>query len=388
MRGAAFLGSLGVILTIAHGTSWSAWPARSSPAPHLSAPPGSCIPCPPGQPQPDPGTPAPAPMFPADAFAQAPEAGTQPGASFNPIMFGDLIGPTACRVIRVPGRSRAVTVFDPRSESSRTVFVPVRRTIQVPIASRGAFKIADNESPRPVDRVYAFYNYFNDVFGTTNGPNIPRSDLHREVIGFEKTFFDGNVSFGARLPFLQLTGFDRLEESDVGDLTFTLKLALLNNPETSNVFSVGLTVTAPTGEDTALLNDEDIRSTLLQPWAGFIYNLGSFYVHGFSSLVVPTDSDDVTLWFNDVGIGWWAYRSNDPGSLVRAVVPTLEAHVNTPLNHRGGDCPINFRDTVNLTGGVHWILRQNCVLSVGVVTPVTGPRPFDVEAIGSLNFRF
>src|SRR6266446_1422423 len=33
-------------------------------------------------------------------------------------------------------------------------FVPVRR---------GAFKIAENESPAPQDRVYVNYNYFNDI---------------------------------------------------------------------------------------------------------------------------------------------------------------------------------------------------------------------------------
>ena len=37
--------------------------------------------------------------------------------------------------------------------------------VQVPLipARVGAFKIAENESPRPHDRVYVNYNYFNDI---------------------------------------------------------------------------------------------------------------------------------------------------------------------------------------------------------------------------------
>jgi hypothetical protein len=40
-------------------------------------------------------------------LAQAPEAGTEPGGSFNPALFGDLIGITGSRVIILP---KGVTV--------------------------------------------------------------------------------------------------------------------------------------------------------------------------------------------------------------------------------------------------------------------------------------
>ena len=33
--------------------------------------------------------------------------------------------------------------------------------------------------------------------------------------------------------------------------------------------------------------------------------------HGFSSLLVPSDGRDVTVWFNDIGVGYWVYRDND-----------------------------------------------------------------------------
>src|SRR5262249_20066000 len=135
----------------------------------------------------------------------------------------------------------------------------------------------------------------------------PPLNLHREVIGFEKTFFDGNASFGMRLPFLQLQDGSG-DLSRVGDLSFILKWALLNDRATGNVFSLGMVVTAPTGDPFFAVNGNTIHPTILQPYLGYIFNFGNFYVHGFSSVVVPTDSQDVTLLLNDIGVGYWIYR--------------------------------------------------------------------------------
>src|SRR5262249_42314691 len=69
-------------------------------------------------------------------FAGATEAGTQPGAMFNPNMFGDLIGISGSRIVRLG--TGATTVAR-----------------GLPISGRyNGFKITDNESPRPVDRVF------------------------------------------------------------------------------------------------------------------------------------------------------------------------------------------------------------------------------------------
>ena len=379
--------SMAGLLTLAGG---SVWAADTGPAPvpravgpncgptHYLPPPGcpSQAPAQPGQPGEPPAT------APAEPFAQAPEAGTQAAETYNPNMFGDLIGPFGTQRIQT-GRTRLVRVPFPGGSFS-LVRVPVILEVREPLADRGTFKIADNESPRPVDRVFINYNFFDNVFGSLN-PGLPRTDLHRETIGFEKTFLDRNASFGVRLPFIQLAGSDRVDDSLVGDLTFILKYAAINDPQTGNVLSGGLALTAPTGET----NVAHLHTVLFQPWAGYIYNAGDFYAHGFTSLVVPTDSRDVTVWFNDLGIGWWLYRTGSSAPLLSAVVPTAEVHVNTPLNHRGSDStPVGFLDSVNLTFGVNWVLRQRLYFGTAVAFPVTGPQPFDVEALGSLNFRF
>ena len=112
-----------------------------------------------------------------------------------------------------------------------------------------------------------------------------------------------------------------------------------------------------------------------------------FFIQGFTSVVAPTDSRDLTFLFNDIGVGYWAYRAGRT-QLLSGIVPTFEVHVNTPLdNRRAGDVP-RFRDIVDLTAGVTFFLGQRSSLGIAVGAPVTGPRQFDVEAIASLNFRF
>lgn len=62
------------------------------------------------------------------------------------------------------------------------------------------FKIADNESPRPRDRVFFIYNYFGDGAGSNTPGGIPA--VQRSALGFEKTFFDALPSVEIRAPFL------------------------------------------------------------------------------------------------------------------------------------------------------------------------------------------
>jgi hypothetical protein len=302
-----------------------------------------------------------------------------------------------------------------------TVQVPVQqlRTVEVPVAVRvvypfhGDFKVAEDESPRPEDRVYFNYNYYSNVTGpasafgvpqtetvntTINGrpatvttliPGVasPRTELHREVAGFEKTFLGGDASVEVRAPVVEQTGAEAIGGSDFGDMTVVLKYAFVNDRVSGDVLSAGLALTVPTGPGLPLPDGGTLRSTLLQPWAGYLWNLDRFYVEGFTSLVVPTDMRDVMLVFNDVGVGYALYRGG-ADRLITAVVPTVEAHVTTPLNHRNDTSAVVVPDLVVLTAGSHFEIGRDATLSVGVAAPVTGPRAFDVEALVQLNYRF
>jgi hypothetical protein len=249
---------------------------------------------------------------------------------------------------------------------------------------RGSFKISENESPRPTDRVFFTYNYFNNLFPDSNsGTNV-----HRESFGFEKTFLDGNASFGMRLPFIQFQ--DRNDvNAEAGDLSFIFKYAFINTPTTA--VSTGLVISMPTGTlpfgfDVA--TNGEIHSAVFQPYAGITHNFTpDFFVQGFTSFAIPTDSRDVTIWHNSVGAGYWIYRA-PPTDTVSGVIPMLEVHVNTPLNQLDAGVPEPLDTTVNLTGGVRIQFLGKTSLGIGVSVPVVGPKAYDVEALAQLNLRF
>jgi len=82
---------------------------------------------------------------------------------------------------------------------------------------------------------------------------------------------------------------------DVQFYSAALARLLLNDRMTGDVFSVGMVVTAPTGDPFIRVNGQSIHPTVIQPYLGYIWNSGNFYVHGFESLPVPTSDADVTL---------------------------------------------------------------------------------------------
>lgn len=370
------------------------WHPRT-PLPPLAANAGPCCP-PPVQPGcPAPGTPGTPGTLgtPGEAAAQpgqteptgatpSPEAGSLAANTFDPSVFGDLIGPIGTRIVTPTSVTKPGT---PKLSGSNRV------AIIAPVPYRGTFKITENESPRPTDRVFFSYNFFDNV--SKNFVLLPsngQANLNRETIGFEKTFLDGNASVGLRLPFFELTGNSTVEDNLVGDLSILFKYALINNRDTNNVLSTGMVLTVPTGQGVAIEDESDLHSTIFEPFIGYIFHLSpDLYLEGFSSVSVPTDIRDVTLLFNSIAAGYWLYRSNDKQSLLTGLVPDLEIHVNTPLNHRGLDSsgPIGYQDTVDMTVGCYFIFHR-ATAGMAFCVPLTGPKPYDFEATASLNFRF
>lgn len=309
---------------------------------------------------------------PADAAGGAVgERGSDALASAAPQMIGDLIS-SGYGGVRL----------NPRFSSTGSYASSSQKYYRVPLGARSGFKIADNESPRPVDRVFVTFNYFN----TVNSFGAGQIGLYRELVGFEKTFLDGDASFGARLPFFQGDGAGWLSSEGFGDLTLIGKYAFLNDPTTGDIISGGLAVTVPTGVDTRLFDGSTISSVLLQPWVGFILGMDDFYTHGFSSLIVPTDSKDIVLYTLDLGIGYRLYQNND--RLLSAVIPTFETHVNIPFSNAGPQDLIYFPDMVVLTAGVHFGIAGRSWLTLGAAVPVTGPQLYDAEFVAQFNLRF
>lgn len=263
-----------------------------------------------------------------------------------------------------------------------------------------SLKIADNQSPRPQDRVFFSFNFFDDVNKSLNervGSPVSNLRIFHYLFGFEKTFLDRKASIGMRLPFNVLTlnsNFRGLpnNSSAMGNLSIFGKYILAEN-QNGDLFSVGMNVTAPTGPAAFAGNRfyTNLHTTDLQPFVGFIKMYGDLYFQGFSSINVPLDKRGATLWFNDLAVGYFLKRSlPEEDQFISAIAPTFEAHLTTPLNHRGFDVNdvASMADTLNLTFGLNTEIMHRGVITAGYATPVTGPRPFSGELIVQLNVRF
>jgi hypothetical protein len=227
---------------------------------------------------------------------------------------------------------------------------------------------------------------------------VSNLQVYHQLFGIEKTFFDGRASIGFRVPLNTIHLNSNAPNSPglggtstaPGDLSIFLKYILLQRE--NYLFSGGLQVTAPTGPGAFGGNKyySYFRDTQIQPFVGYLFGRDRFYLQGFFSVNVPTMSQDVTLLFNDVSIGYYVYRPSDPNKFVTAIVPTAEAHLTTPLNHRGFSSTdlASTPDFLNMTFGTNLELRRRAVLSAAYVTPVTGPKPFNAELVLLLNIRF
>ncbi|HXG08839.1 MAG TPA: hypothetical protein VNK04_03540 [Gemmataceae bacterium] len=389
------------VLLVAVGLVCSGRPALGQYHPH-----GPTVPCPPVQPAPCPvPAPPPAPRPPTEKEkepARPPEPRPEEPVAQPPVPEQPTL-PTAAGAVggaeatafmlgnQVPLTGIAGIAFlSPEAEGRRAI-IPIVRS----------FSIAENESPQPRDRVYFTFNYFSDINEDVNARlgNVIRN-LHafRYQFGFEKTVLNGTGSFGLRLPVNTLSADSDFElfrgtDTAVGDLTAILKYAPWYNRDTGDLLSVGLAVTAPTGPDAFAGSPAvvPLHSTVLLPYLGYILNAERWYIHGFSSVSAPTNSDDVTLLLNDVGIGYWLLRDRSGCRRLTAVIPTFEVHVGTPLNHRGaldfGD-PAGTPDWVDLTGGITLEWAGTATFAVGFVTPVTGPKAYEWEVLAQVNVRF
>jgi hypothetical protein len=351
-------------------------------------PPAPCVPCPPATEPRSPMDPN-APLSQGDQAAQSPfnqalasagEGGTQPAASYAPGFFGDLLG------------GGVVTFVGFRNKDGGFNRVPI---IAPDVSQASSIKISDGDSPRPLDRVFYNYNFYGDV-RVSPVPTVPPLDVNRHVFGFEKTLLGGDASIGMRLPFFSMAGSPTYSSGFIGDLSIITKYAFINNRQTGNVLSGGAVITAPSGGSPDYILPNGTRGpaarnfpVLLQPYAGYIYNLfPRLYFHGFHSVIVPTNGIEPTFMANDLGLGLWLFRDPSAES-IRGLVSTAEIHVNTPLNHRDvvvAPGQTFMLDSTSITSGLYLMLPR-AVIGGAVGVPL-GFGPQAIEAIASVTLRF
>jgi hypothetical protein len=354
--------------------------AGGAPAPGAEGAPGAATP-------PSATTPNAAAPITADTLG---EAGTGTGAGFGgtpeagPTPFA-MIG-DAAPFSTVPGPPRP-----PGARGASPIYPSIRN-----------FKISENQSPRPQDRVFFDFNYYNNLNNTINLRDLsPITQMKAYVynFGIEKTFNNGMGSVGIRVPLDNLTAnsFGNIVNTPTstatGNLTIFAKYILAQNVRTGSLVSTiwAISPQTSTGRFAGAPYLFPLNSTYFQTCIAYIYNYDKWYLQGFSGFSFPANSNDTTLIYNDIALGYYLYRDQDSNRWLTAVAPTVELHVNNPLTHRD---PFNRNDlagspdSVDLTFGLNFGIRNTAVLTAAFVTSVASPKPFDSEAILMLNIFY
>jgi hypothetical protein len=300
---------------------------------------------------------------------------------FTPVMFGDFMGPV-------------VNVFSD-------------------------FKIAEGESPRPMDRVFFRYNYYNNLSPDRwKDPTLPVHNVNLDLytFGMEKTFFDGAVSLGMRIPFHTLDaegkdfhlapdpvtgvvgpvpGGPGIDQTNWGNIVAVAKAVLWEDRPAGDILSAGVVASVPTASNVQI--DPGISALMyFQPFTGFILTSGDLYVQGFTSMTLPIARPEAFVSFSDIGVGYYVWRDTSGSRLLSAVAPTLEMHYTAPIRQPDPTASLfgNFSDavrihnTVDFTLGTTFEFSNRATLGLGLAIPVTGQRPFDMEGLVQLNMMF
>lgn len=317
-----------------------------------------------------------------------------------PEVMGDSPGVSILQ--RFPGRPNPPPI-PPRPPVPPVPPVPpsdVRGVALVP--SIRSIKMSENQSPVPTDRILYGFNYFNNVNYSINQrfrAPIRNIEVYRHILGFEKTFFDGATSIGVRFPINTITADSPLPgiggtSTAINTTNVFFKWAFSRNEWEGGgrLFSTGMAIGIPTGPDRfAGANYLDpFGATVLQPFLGSLFYGERWFLQGFSFLEVPMDTNLPTILFNGYALGYYVYKDPERRGFLTGVAPLFEAHLTTPLSHRGVrlEDPFSVPDVLNFTYGVSWEFGKRTRLLTGITTPVTGPRPFDFEAQCLLNIFF
>ncbi len=232
-----------------------------------------------------------------------------------------------------------------------------RQILGLPMLGGNTFtgQIADNESPRPLDRIYFDFNILN--FGNIN--------VHTEVIGWEHTFAGGAGSIGIRLPFYQ-TPFG----GGFGDLSVIGKWVLKDNPVQGTLVSTGLMLTLPT-------NSQGFGTFAVQPYVGAFWDpYGPAFWQGFASLKFPGSGAPATVNANLGGGYVIPIINNGPGG-VNAIVPTVETEFTIPVTFTGIE--------LNLAFGAHVLFQNGLDAHIGFGVPLGSFKPYDWVATFGLT---
>jgi hypothetical protein len=328
-------------------------------------------------------------------------------------MFGDTLNP-------------GVSYFPFKTNGQSQEFMSA---FNAPLGGGGSFNASENNTALPTDRAYFIYNgFFNAASNSVGfGPIQQSVDIHRYLLGFEKTFLDGNLSLDVRMPFVNSLQFENIgfasETGSIGNLTMYLKGLMLSDD--ISAFATGVGIGLPTGSDvdvtrtvgptTESLTIQN-ESVTLMPFVASTMSLSDrWFLQSFGQILFVTSGDTVVnngqfagvytqqnLLQTDVGLGRWLWQDANR-QYVTGLAGVLELHYTSTIqdsdavnlgfgNLLGGEITNanNRLDLLNLTSGIHAQLGPMSALRVGAVVPLKDAphRTFDSEIQVSFNRRF
>ncbi|MGV3484697.1 MAG: hypothetical protein ACO1RT_09795 [Planctomycetaceae bacterium] len=256
------------------------------------------------------------------------------------------------------------------------------------------FKISENVSPLPQDRVFFNYNHFHNALNSLDGDQF---SLDRFTFGMEKATSDKLISFEFRLPFasgLNSTyDFDNPDPvaTELGNVGMGLKSLMFSTDTWS--LSAGTTMTLPTGNDYRqrsggadflAIENEAVH---LAPFLGFLATPAEdWFVQGFLQTDFDLNGNSVSLngqyegvlqdqhlMFVDLSAGCWLLRQRTASGRTLGVAAITELHYTMTMNDPDfvsfvGNNYDNM-DILNATMGMH-VQYGLAALRVGAAAPL------------------
>lgn len=351
---------------------------------------------------PAPATPSPAASNENDLFSQGSQGDqfAMAAESFAPNMIGDFLAPTFVTVGHFAG-----------------TFGYVVDTVASPGGGFGRFKMADDTSPLPQDRVLTDSSYFGGALSANGAGGTTRLGVYGFEAGFEKTFLSGAASIEVRGPFSDVETVG----TNFGDMGVALKGLLINRCDLAICAGMSMNVpTAPNfvtsglegGSHTITIEDQSVH---LLPFVGALWMPSCrFFMQGYVQVDVDASGNEVlggttggpltsigrlhdpTFLYVDVGAGYWL-RRGDCSRWINGVACIGEIHVNQSVGSGGviregtGPLPpaVNY-SFVDFVAGAHLDIGQNSNMTIGYVAPLTSgeDRLFNGELRAFYNYRF
>jgi hypothetical protein len=351
----------------------------------------------------------------ADSFGVTREAlGASPG------MIGDSLGGMSRMRISSAGQRRPY----PDGQTDGPEF-EYGTTIAIAGGDQRFYKICDNTSPIPTDRLFIDYQHFSNALVTADDSD---ANLDRAVLGLEKTFREGLWSFEVRIPFASGLDSDQARydagnlATEFGNVAFVLKRLFYMSPTLAA--SAGLGMVIPTAANATLSRYRDEgpvvtienEAVYLKPFLGVLWTPNQrvfaqffgqidFDANGntvtFSDLATMPGRagviQDQTLLYLDYSFGYWLYHDPCACRFLTGIAPMIELHYTTKLQDSDTVYPDSFtpdivtnfynrQDVLNMTAGLCFEVRGTSYLRVAAVAPLKddGDRAFD----GEINAQF